>query len=180
MPEIETARLRLRGFTQDDLDDLLLIRSDPEVMRYIGTGAPATREQTQARINNHLAQWEQHGFGQWAVVHKGHGKLIGWCGLGFLERTPEVEIGYGFDKPYWGMGIASEAAAATLRYGFERLQLESIVAVAMPENIGSWRVMEKLGMKYVKRAHYYETDVLYYAISREEYRPGESPYILRS
>ncbi len=177
--EIETARLRLRMFTLRDTDDYFLLRSDPEVMRYIGTGATSTREQTTTKLSWVLMQWEKHGFGIWAVVDKKSENLIGWAGLSFLDSNPEIEVGYGLAKAYWGTGMATEAAWASLRYGFEELQLDRIVAVAVPENAASQRVMEKAGMRYVKLAHYYGVDVAYYEITRESFRPGTSLYILR-
>lgn len=169
LPEIETGRLRLRQFTPGDADGFAALRADLDVMRYIkGTGQ--TREEVlKALEHNRVSRWQQHGFGNWAVALKDDGALIGWCGLGFLDNTPEIEIGYGFDKKYWGQGIGTEAARAALRFGFEQLELERIVAVAIPENTGSRHIMEKLGMKYVKDAFFYETDVVYYAITREEY-----------
>jgi RimJ/RimL family protein N-acetyltransferase len=170
--EIETSRLRLRMFTHDDLNDLAAIRADSDVMRYIGSGKPESIEQVQAALNKNIAHWEQHGFGRWAVVDKQSNKLIGWCGLSYLAE--DVEIGYGIAKPYWGQRLASEAAAATIKYGFEQLRLVRIVAVAWPDNIVSQRVMERLGMKYVKTTHYYDAEVVYYAISHDEYLGGES------
>jgi len=80
-------------------------------------------------------------------------KLIGWCGLAFLDKTEEIEIGYGIAKEYWGRGFTTEAATASIRYGFEEARLNRIVAVAMPENITSRRVMEKIGMKFEKTGH---------------------------
>ncbi|HEX8141920.1 MAG TPA: GNAT family N-acetyltransferase [Pyrinomonadaceae bacterium] len=166
MPEIETSRLRLRMFTPADLDQLLLITSDPEVMKYLGMGGARTREKTKNTIDAILRHWEQHGFGIWAVEHKADRSLIGWCGLQMLEKTPEVEIAYLLAHAYWNQGLATEAARAAIEYGFNRLQLERIVAIARPENVGSYRVMEKIGMKYEKDAHFYNVDVVYYAIER--------------
>src|SRR5262249_16100606 len=112
--EIETRRLRLRMFTPDDLNELAAIRADSDVMRYIGSAKPESIEQVQAALNKNIAHWEQHGFGRWAVVDKQSNKLIGWCGLSYLDE--DVEIGYGIAKPYWGQRLASEAAAATIKY----------------------------------------------------------------
>jgi RimJ/RimL family protein N-acetyltransferase len=176
--EIETARLRLRRFTLQDLDHLYLIRSDPEVMRFI-TGAPSTREEVVARLSKQMNSWQQHGFGHWAITAKDEPALMGWCGLDFLDNTPEVEVGYGLAKQYWGLGIATEAAEATLRYGFELPKLERIVAVAYPDNIGSIRVMEKLGMRYVKNGFYYGADLVYYEILCDDFQRSASKYILR-
>jgi RimJ/RimL family protein N-acetyltransferase len=168
MHEIETARLYLRKFTPDDLDDLYRIYSDPETMKYL-TGV-RSREATEIAIHTMLKRWEENNFGMWAVVHKIDRKMIGRCGIGFLDRTSEVELGYVLNKLYWNQGLVTEASFASLKYGFEILQFDRIVAIARPENIASQRVIQKVGMKYEKNAHYYETDVVYYSISRESYQ----------
>jgi RimJ/RimL family protein N-acetyltransferase len=149
MQEIETARLYLRQFMPNDLDELYRIYSDPEIMKYVGKGV-RTRAETESAIHNMLKHWEENNFGMWAVVHKTDRKMIGRCGLCFLDKTPEVELGYALDKLYWNQGLATEASIASLNYGFEILQLERIVAIARPENIASQRVMQKVGMKYEK------------------------------
>ena len=168
MREIETARLYLRQFTPDDLDALYRIYSDPETMKYLG--GVRTREATETVINTMIKSWEENNFGMWALVHKIDRKMIGRCGLRFLEKTPEVQLGYALDKVYWNQGLATEASLASLNYGFQILNLERIVALTLPENIASQRLMQKVGMKYEKNAHYYETDVVYYSISRESYQ----------
>lgn len=170
---LETARLLLRELTMDDLDELTELRADPLVMKYIGAQDRAKVEQ---RLRYYISHYEPHRFGMWGVVHKEQGKLIGWCGLMFLEGTPEVEVGYGVAKAYWGQGLMTEAAAASLRYGFEERGLARIVAVALPENTASRRIMEKLGMKYEKNALHYGFDCVYYAIAREEFRPDKSSF----
>ena len=152
-----------------DLSDLFAIRSDPEVMRFIGTGQPQSMDQVRDSLGYVISDWEKKGFGRWAIVHKADKKLIGWCGLAFLDKTDEIEIGYGIAKEYWGRGLTTEAAAASLRYGFEELKLDRIVAVAMPENLASRRIMEKLGMRFEKTGHWYEAELVYYAILRDEY-----------
>jgi RimJ/RimL family protein N-acetyltransferase len=168
----------LQLFTIDDLDDLCLIRSDLEVMRFI-TGVPSTRDQALAVLNKHLNRWQTHGFGNWAVRFKDDRTLLGWCGLDFLDTTPEIEVGYGLARSHWGRGISTEAARASLAYGFEHLHLDRIVAVAYPENTASRHVMEKLGMKYVKNGFYYGGNLVYYEISRADFPPSASNFILR-
>jgi RimJ/RimL family protein N-acetyltransferase len=167
MIEIETSRLRLRQFIPDDFDDLFRLYSDMEVMKYL---SPRTKEQTQASLNKHIQHWQQHNLGMWAVVDKDNGKIIGRCGLGFLDNTPEVELGYVFDKSYWNIGIGTEAAIATLKYGFEEVKLNRIVAIAHPQNIASVRVIQKVGMKYEKNARFYNVDVVYYAVNKEAWQ----------
>jgi ribosomal-protein-alanine N-acetyltransferase len=95
-----------------------------------------------------------------------------------LEDSGETEVGYGFDKPFWGQGYATEAAAAWLRYGFETAGLARIVAVAIPENTASRHVMEKLGMKYERDATHYGHECAFYAITREEFAPRGGFYAL--
>lgn len=183
MPQIETARLLLRPYTPQDLDELAPILSNPEVMRYSPTG-PIPKDQikevTQKTLQFFIKHWQQHGFGVWAVVEKATAELIGHCGLNFLPNSPEVEVLYRLDKAYWNQGIASEAAKASLRYGFEQVKLDRIVAITAPEHIASRRVMEKCGLKYEKNAQFYNLDVVYYALARSEWRSDDSLYISQS
>ncbi|HMA33885.1 MAG TPA: GNAT family N-acetyltransferase [Chloroflexia bacterium] len=176
MHEIETARLRLRLFRPDDLDALAPIYADPDVMRYMRSGQPATREQTMRTLDRLIGMWDAQGKGLWAVEHKADRVLIGQCGLFHLDNTPEVEVAYLLAQPYWGAGLASEAARACLRYGFEEWGLPRIVAVARPENRASQQVMRKIGMLYEKHARYYDLDVVYYAIDRAAFQPDAAPY----
>jgi ribosomal-protein-alanine N-acetyltransferase len=171
--EIETARLSMSPFAWSDLEELAIIRADPEVMRYIGTGKPHDMEQVRVSLERKMQIWEQHNFGQWAVRYQGNEKLLGWCGLDFLDETPEIEVGYGFAREFWGQGMAAEAARASLRYGFSQMSLEHIAAVAMHENIASQRVMQKIGMKFIRHAFFYDYDVVYYSITRDEFRSDE-------
>jgi ribosomal-protein-alanine N-acetyltransferase len=164
-------------FTPDDLDGLSLITGDTEVMKHLGTSGARTREKTKNTIDAILRHWAKHGFGIWAVEHKADLRLIGWCGLQMLEKTPEVEVAYLLAKAYWNQGLATEAASAAIEHGFDHLKLERIVAIARPENVGSYRVMEKVGMKYEKDAHFYNVDVVYYAIERASPRPTERVFI---
>ena len=152
IPQIETARLQLRQFVRDDLDRLSRIYRNPELMRYVGKDT-RTREETQSAIVSILKHYQQ-GFGIWAVVYKDDSKLISVCGLCFLDNTSEVELGYLLDKWYSEKGLATENSHASLKYGFEVVKLKRIVAIAKPGNIAFRCVMEKVGMKYEKNAHF--------------------------
>jgi RimJ/RimL family protein N-acetyltransferase len=167
--EIETERLALRMFTPEDAEPLHRIWNDPVVMKYIDDNFRPTLEESREFMPRLLERWREQGFGQWAVWLKEEGKLIGYAGFKYLDKTPEVELLYGIDKPYWNRGYTTEAARACLGYIFETTALDRIVAVARPENVGSWRVMEKLGMRREKIARYYNHDLVYYAILREEF-----------
>jgi ribosomal-protein-alanine N-acetyltransferase len=183
---IETERLRLRRFTQADLHALRAMRVKEDVARYLGTTAIQTPEFIAERLNAYLECYRLYGFGVAAAEDRWGGALVGWSGLQPLEfgwngvrsakAGKEIEVGYGFDTPHWGQGYATEVAAAWLRYGFEHARLERIVAVASPQNKGSWRVMEKLGMKYASNGRYYASECVFYAISREEFTPPRGAF----
>ena len=132
------------------------------------------KRQVARRVNAVVKHWNEYGFGLWAAITKPSGEFAGFCGLQHLDNTPEIEVGYRLAKRFWGMGLATEAARASLRFGFEELALDRIVAVVQPENVASCRVIEKIGLRYVSDARFYETNVKYYAISREEYSPDDS------
>jgi len=178
-PSIETGRLILRPFELDDLDDLAAILADPDVTRYLPGGRPRTREQTGTTLQFIISHWEQHGFGWWAVNLKTDRELIGWCGLKLLDSTGGVEVLYLFARRHWGQGYATEACTASLRYGFQELKLDRIIALAVPENAASRRVMEKMGMQYEKTAEYYNLELACYSVTRAAFQPGAEVHRVR-
>jgi RimJ/RimL family protein N-acetyltransferase len=176
MARIETERLLLRIFRPDDLDDLARLFSDPEVLRYVGDGKPASREEAGRALQSIIKHWQTHGFGRWAVFDKRTKKFAGFGGLRSLFGTPEVV--YHLAKANWGKGFATELARAALRFGFEVRGFDRIVAIAKPENVASIRVMDKLGMRFEKNASYYDIDVVQYEITREEFKPDDSTFTI--
>jgi ribosomal-protein-alanine N-acetyltransferase len=179
-PAIETERLRLRALTPDDLDDLAALYADPDVMRYVGNGQPATRDRAEAAIQRSRDYWDQHPFGPWLIELKDTGEFVGRCALVYLQELPEVEVGYILAKPHWGKGYATEVTKALLAYGFDTVGLDRIVAITYPENTPSQHVLEKAGLKYEKMAHLMDTDVCYFVITREMYENANQPEDLAS
>ncbi len=148
---IETERLLIRPFRMDDIEASYVMNTDPEVTRYTGDGGVVSKEEMERRIvQNVFGDYKKHGFGRLAVEWKADNKFIGFTGLKYLEDMNEVDLGYRFMREYWGKGIASESARASLRYGFETLQLNRIIGMVLPENIASVRVLEKLGFEHEK------------------------------
>ena len=152
-PSLETERLLLRPWRPaEDLDALAAVNADPDVMRFVAPNRPLTRAETAGQLERFVAHWERHGFGLWAVVPRdGDGRAIGFAGLAipsFLPQIlPAVEVGWRLASGSWGRGYATEAARASVAFGFERLGLRSIVSVIEPGNVRSLRVAEKLGMR---------------------------------
>jgi RimJ/RimL family protein N-acetyltransferase len=170
MLNLETTRLVLRPFVESDLDALAGIFADPRVMRYLPAGQGISRERTQAALTRYIESWEICGYGLNAVIEKGSQKLIGHCGLAQLDHTEQIELAYGFAHSHWGQGFATEAATACVTFGFDVLNLEQIVAIVVPENTASQRVLEKLGMQYIQDASFYNLKVRYFRLTQAKYR----------
>ena len=177
--ELETARLRLRPFAETDLDEMCGITADPEVLRFIGEGRTLDREQTAASLAAIIGAFRRRGFGRWAMVEKATDALLGYCGLGVPAGHAGVELVYMLARPAWGRGLATEASEAVLRYAFEEMGLERVHAFTMPGNVRSRRVLERLGMRYLRDGTYAGYACACYALERAHWRPGPGLYRLR-
>jgi ribosomal-protein-alanine N-acetyltransferase len=174
MPSIETERLRLRIVCRNDLNDLAKLFADPDVVKYVGDGKPASREEAAKAVESMIAHWQKHRFGRWIAADKSNGAFIGFGGLRSLFGTPEVV--YHLTKKHWGKGFATELARAALRFGFEERHFPRIVAITRPLNTASIHVMKKLGMQFEKHAQYYGLDVVQHGITREAFQWDGSSY----
>ena len=133
----------------EDIEPSFKMNLDAEVSRYTGDGGVVSKKEIERRIiENVLGDYQKHGFGRLAVELKGENKFIGFTGLKYLEDMNEVDLGYRFMKKYWGKGIATESAQACVNLGFNTLGLKRIIAMVLPENKGSIRVLEKLNFEY--------------------------------
>lgn len=148
VPQLATPRLVLRGWRDSDLPAFAAMNADPQVMAFFPrTYGRAESDGLVARIRDHF---RRHGFGFWAVEAPGAAPFIGFVGLWISDFaapfTPCVEIGWRLAPRYWGRGYATEAAHASLRFGFETLQRDEIVSFTAAGNLRSRRVMERIGM----------------------------------
>ena len=146
---METERLVLRRWSTDDVDALAAVFAEPAFWHFPFRRG-FTRDETEQFVERQLEHWATHGFGMWAVELKADGRLAGYTGLAIPTWLPQVlpavEVGWRLHPDHWGRGLATEGGAASLRYGFEKLGLDRIIAIAMPDNVASLRVMAKLGM----------------------------------
>jgi ribosomal-protein-alanine N-acetyltransferase len=165
-PVLHTERLLLRRFRAADLDDLAALYADAEVMRFLGEGRPMDRAQTRERLERILRHWQEHGFGIWALFARDGGAFVGRCGVAYLHRPGEAELAYTLARRCWGLGLATEAAAAVVRHAFEVLGLPRVVAFARVENVASIKVMKKLGMTFKEPCVYNGFDAVMYALER--------------
>jgi RimJ/RimL family protein N-acetyltransferase len=178
---LETERLLLRRFTEDDLENLVELDSDPEVMRFITGGRATPREEV---ANEILAAFLDHyeryaGYGFWAAVEKSTEGFLGWFHFRPAEGAPpgEVELGYRLRRSAWGKGYATEGSRALIDKGFTEFGVERVVASTMVVNVASRRVMEKSGLRFVRVFHQPWPDSIEgeeegdveYALSKEEW-----------
>lgn len=151
---LETPRLILRPHVLDDAHNLFILNSDHEVVRYTGDISFATLLDAQILIKERMfTQFEKYKMSRLAVIRKDDNAYLGWCGLKYFPETDEVDLGYRFMKKFWGMGYATESSLVCLEYGFNTLKLPRIIAKAMPDNVGSIKVIQKLGMTFRGYVH---------------------------
>ena len=170
----ESERLIIEKITPGDLGWLIELRSAPAVYRYMGGIEMQNAGAIKKRMSFYLECHEKYGFGFSVMTLKSTGERIGTSGIQPLEDTGEIEVGYNLAEKHWRQGYGYECAMAWLKYGFETAGLERIVAVADPANTGSWRIMEKCGMKYETTEDHYGLPCVFYAISKSEFRGLES------
>lgn len=161
----ETDRLIHRAMTVDDAAAFYALNSHPDVMRYTGEPPIETVEAARDAIAAY-PDFEKYGYGRWACVLKETGAIIGFCGLKYLDDLDKVDVGFRFLPEYWGKGLATEAARASIAFGFNVLMLDQIIGLVLPENGASIRVLEKLGMRSEGEIEYDGVVALRYVITR--------------
>ncbi|MEV1019900.1 GNAT family N-acetyltransferase [Streptomyces sp. NPDC050264] len=172
MTEIHTPRLLLRRWLpDDDLAALAEIQADPSVMRTIGDGAPRSLDETAEDIERWEEEWDEEGFGLFAVELLGSGELAGAVGL-YVPDAPaqiagHIGIQWRLGRQFWGQGYASEAAHATLEFALQDRGIDRVVAITAPDDTSSAKVLDKLGMAATGSAQ--DGRALLYAIDLTEF-----------
>ncbi|MEU6990096.1 GNAT family N-acetyltransferase [Streptomyces sp. NPDC046465] len=150
MTEIRTPRLLLRRWHDDDLAPMAEINADPRVMHWIDDGSVHDLDRTAEEIERWEEEWDDEGFGLFAVELLASGELVGFTGLyvpGFLpEAASEVAISWRLGSQFWGQGYASEAAQATLEFALQDRNLDRVISIDRLDNQASANVIRKLGM----------------------------------
>lgn len=147
---LQTPRLFLRRFTLADAPLIVQLNSRPEVLQYLHEAPVKDETQATEILTNIILPQYANNLGRWAVHIKDTSEFIGWCGLKFRPEIDEIDLGYRFMPAYWSKGYATEAASHTLDYGFNTLELKAITGRAHIENTASLKVLEKIGMQYIK------------------------------
>ena len=163
---LETDRLLLREYVEDDAEAFFKLNSDPEVLRFVPDKRLLTVEQARQILVDHpIADYRKHGFGRGACILKSTGEQIGFAGLKYLEELGEVDVAFRLMRAHWGLGLATEAALASVRYGFADLGLKRIIGLVMPENIASVRVLKKTGLHYAEEVTFWKHQFSKYIIT---------------
>ncbi|WP_340156645.1 GNAT family N-acetyltransferase [uncultured Winogradskyella sp.] len=148
---IETKCLILRPITKDDAQDFFELDSNPKVHLFLGNKPVKTIEESEAMIANILEQYKTNGLGRLAIIEKLTNKFIGWAGLKYEENLRKefnyYDLGYRLKEQFWGKGYATEAAFASLEYGFKDLKLKEIGAAADINHIASNTILKKIGLQ---------------------------------
>jgi len=174
MPTLETDRLILRSFLEEDVDIMGQLFGNPDFMRF-SLGVFTERKQTIAFIEKVMG-WDRAGIpSQFAVVPRGKDTIIGYCGFFYHPEhgIEDIEIGYRLNPDYWNRGLITEAARAVRDHGFRDRNLSRVISLIHPENIPSRRVAEKNGMTVENKITFRGFPTLVYAITRQEWLPKD-------
>jgi RimJ/RimL family protein N-acetyltransferase len=154
---LETERLVLRQFTEDDVDNLVELDSDPDVMHFINGGRPTPRREIESDVLPAFLDYYERfaGYGFWAAIEKSSGRFVGWFHFrpAKAAQPNEVELGYRLLKSVWGKGYATEGSQALIHKGFAELGVQRVVAFTMVVHVASRRVMERAGLRFVRTFH---------------------------
>jgi ribosomal-protein-alanine N-acetyltransferase len=170
VPILETERLILRCFREQDIDRMTQLFANPDFMRF-SLGVFNERKQTVAFIEKVMG-WDRAGIpSQFGVVPRGQDSIIGYCGFFYHPEhgIEDIEIGYRLDPNYWNRGLITEAARAVRDHGFRDCRLSRVISLIHPENVPSRRVAEKNGMEVETEIMFRGFPTLVYAITREEW-----------
>lgn len=166
---LETERLWLRWFREDDFEQYKKICSDPDVMRFLGDGRPLTPFETWRQMAFFVGHWHFRGWGMWAVEEKRSGMLVGRIGFHDPAGWPGFELGWTLGRDSWGKGYATEGARRALDYAFTELNRDHLISLIAPANTASIKVAERLGEQVEGQTELFGKEVLVYGVARERW-----------
>ncbi len=168
MVTLETDRLIMRMWREDDFERHAEICSDPAVMRFLGEGKSLDRMEAWQHMARLVGHWHLRGYGHWAVEEKSSGTLIGRIGFYNPEGWPGFELGWILARDCWGKGYATEGARRALRYAFEEMRRHHVISLIDPQNTASIKVAERLGEMAEGKVEVFGKEVTVYGINRFE------------
>src|SRR5437868_6987682 len=168
-PTLETERLVMRMFREDDFETYAHMCADPLVMRYLAEGKTLSRMDAWRSLAAFIGHWTLRGYGMWGVEEKSTGQFIGRVGFFNPADWPGLELGWTFAREAWGNGFATEGARRALEYGFTEMNLDHVISLIYPDNAPSIRVAERIGETVEGKAVIFGKEDLVYGITRERW-----------
>ncbi len=170
---IETERFFIRDFELYDAENMLIMESDPEVHRFLGNKPVTALEKVIQIIKGVKKQYQEVGIGRWAIADKETNAFVGWTGFKLENKLRKdftyYDLGYRLLRKHWGKGIGTEAANACVSYGFTNLNFTEIYAAAHTENIGSNKIIQKVGLKFIETFTFEDIVCNWYGLQKEEW-----------
>lgn len=163
---IETERFYLREFDISDAKSFFELNLNPNVIKYTGNSAFKDIDEAKVFLENY-SDYQRNGFGRWAVINKSTQEFLGWCGLKYDKKLDETDIGFRFFEHFWNQGFATESAKVCIDYGFNELNIKTIIGRAMKENIASIKVLEKIGLQYERDFDFDGNDGVVYSVKNK-------------
>jgi ribosomal-protein-alanine N-acetyltransferase len=173
-PGLKSARLALDPLTVEHLDSAHALWCEPGVRRYLWDDRLIDRDRATEPLRGSELDFRERRFGLWGLYFPTKGILVGFCGLRRGDLFPEPELLYGLSESYWHQGLATEAAQAVLAYGFDELTVPAIGAATDLLNVSSARVLDRLGMRLVRRGTHNGLDTMFYRLTRAEWQVDRS------
>ncbi len=171
MATLTTERLYLRPFAIEDVDAFHHFTIDPEIRRYLFDNQILPRERVEEFIQNNITSFRERSYGIFAIEIKDqHAGLVGYCGIRKFADSDQIELRYGILPGYWGEGYVSEAATEVLRFSFQDLGIDRIIAVTDTPNQRSVNVLQRLGMTFDERKEFNGLDSVFYAMTAAEFQ----------
>ena len=169
---VETDRYILRDIEETDVQGIYDLDSDADVHEFLGKKPIQTMEQAEKIITYIRGQYTKNGIGRWAIEDKETGNFVGWTGLKYEENLRNFsyyDLGYRLQKQYWGQGIATETAIASLRYGFDQMNLKEIGGAAEVMHGASNHILQKVGLLFTETFEFEGDTCNFYKLKREEW-----------
>ncbi|MEN7550764.1 GNAT family N-acetyltransferase [Rapidithrix thailandica] len=168
-PILETERLRLRMWKEEDFEAYADICADPQVMQYLGKGQTLSRPEAWRHMAFLAGHWHLRGFGHWALEEKENRRLVGRLGFLQPEGWPGFEIGWTLARSVWGKGYATEGAKCALQYAFDEMGKEHVISLIHPDNAASVKVAQRLGESFEQEVEITGIPVMVYGLWKAQW-----------
>jgi len=171
----ETERLVIREMLPTDVDEMFELHNDPEVHTYLGNKTVSSKDEVVEIIKFVRQQYQDTGVGRWVIIDKRTNEFVGWTGLEWVTKETNnhknyYDLGYRLIKRFWGQGIATESAWASLDYAFDELHATEVYGMADCNNSGSNKILKKVGLKFIEAFDHEGVRHNWYKINKSEYK----------